>query len=396
VADPLHLRAEQEPALELALAEATRFLSTLDEDAVRDPDADSVADALAGPLPTEGSGAVDALRELADATPAATRSAGPRFFHFVIGGSTPAALAADWLASALDQNAGMWTSSPLATQLESVAVDWLKELFELPADWSGVLTTGATMANVVGLASARRWYGEQHGVDVEKQGLAAVPPLRVFSSGYIHVSAEKALAMLGIGTENVRRLMRDEAGRLDVDALERELAAVGGPTIVIATAGEVNAGGFDPIAQMADLAERHGAWLHVDGAFGLFARVTPEAASLAAGLDRAHSAIADGHKWLNVPYECGFAFVRDGRYQTGAFAAGAPYLTGSGERTMWSFLGPEMSRRARAFATWATLRAYGRSGYRAMVERHLALARRVAEQVEATPELELLAPVDPT
>ena len=394
MADPLDLRAEREPALELALAEATRFLATLDDGAVRDRDADSVADAIGGALPADGSGAVEALRELADALPAATRSAGPRFFHFVIGGATPAALAADWLTSALDQNAGLWTSSPLGGQLESVSIAWLKELFGLPTDWGGVLTTGATMANFVGLASARRWYGEQHGVDVEKQGLARLPPLPVFSSGYIHASAEKALAMLGIGTESVRRLTRDDAGRLDADALERELAAVGGPAILIGTAGEVNAGGFDPIAAMADLAERYGAWLHVDGAFGLFARVTPWAAPLAEGIDRAHSVIADGHKWLNVPYECGFAFVRDGRYQAGAFNAGAPYLTSRGDRPMWGFLGPEMSRRARAFATWATLRAYGRDGYRAMVERHLRLARRVAEQVEMTPELELLASVD--
>jgi glutamate/tyrosine decarboxylase-like PLP-dependent enzyme len=250
------------------------------------------------------------------------------------------------------------------------------------------------MANFVGLASARRWYGEHHGVDVEKDGLSRLPPVPVFSSGYIHASAEKAIAMLGIGTGRIRRLVRDDAGRLDEEALERELAASNGPAIVIATAGEVNAGGFDPIAAMADLAERYGAWLHVDGAFGLFARVTPEAAALAEGVERAHSVIADGHKWLNVPYECGFAFVREQRYQAGAFAAGAPYLTSPEARPMWAFLGPEMSRRSRAFATWATLRAYGRAGHRAMVERHLALARRVGEQVEAAPELELLAPVE--
>ena len=394
MADPLELRAEHEPALELALAEAKRFFATLTDGRVLEPEADEVADAIGGALPTEGSGALETLRELAAATPAATRSAGPRFFHFVIGGSTPAALAADWLASALDQNAGLWTSSPLAAQLESVALDWLKELFDLPAEWSAVLTTGATMANFVGLASARRWYGERHGIDVEEDGLSRLPPVPVFSSGYIHASAEKALAMLGIGTGGIRRLVRDDAGRLDERALEDELAALDGPSIVIATAGEVNAGGFDPIASMADLAERHGAWLHVDGAFGLFARVTPQAAPLADGVERAHSVIADGHKWLNVPYECGFAFVREQRYQAGAFAAGAPYLTSPEARPMWGFLGPEMSRRARALASWATLRAYGRAGYRAMVERHLALARRVGEQVEAAPELELLAPVD--
>jgi glutamate/tyrosine decarboxylase-like PLP-dependent enzyme len=391
VPDPLELRSEHEPALELALAEAKGFLATLDEGLVRDPRADEIADAIGGDLPENGEGALAALHELGDALPAATRSAGPRFFHFVIGGSTPAALAADWLASTLDQNAGLWTASPLGSQLERVAVEWLKELFELPTEWSGVLTTGATMANFTALAAARRWYGEEHGVDIERDGLAGLPPVPVLTSGYIHASTEKALAMLGIGTGNIRRFERDESGCVDLDALQRALADAG-PALVVATAGDVNTGDFDPVDEFAAIARRHRAWLHVDGAFGLFARLTPEAAPLAGGVEEADSVIADGHKWLNVPYECGFAFLREPRYQVEAFAAGAPYLI-TEDRPAWGFLGPEMSRRARAFATWATLRAYGRNGYRAMVERHLALARRVGEQVEAASELELLAPV---
>ncbi len=391
--DPLDLRREHELALDVALAEAKAFLATLDDGRVREPGSDEIAEAIGGPLPESGDGALVALQELHDALPAATRSAGPRFFHFVIGGSTPAALAADWLASTLDQNAGLWTATPLASQLEKVAVDWLKELFELPPEWSGVLTTGATMANFTALAAARRWYGERLGVDVERDGLAGLPPIPVLTSGYVHVSTERALAMLGVGTANIQRFARDDAGRLDRSALEAALAELGGkPAIVVGTAGEVNAGDFDPIDELADLAAEHDAWLHVDGAFGLFARTTPQAAALAAGVERADSVIADGHKWLNVPYECGFAFVREPRYHAGAFASGAPYLITEG-RPAWGFLGPEMSRRARSFATWATLRAYGRDGYRAMVERHLALARRVGEQVEAAPELELLAPV---
>jgi glutamate/tyrosine decarboxylase-like PLP-dependent enzyme len=393
VPDPLELRREHEPALELALAEARQFLATLDDGLVRERDADKIADALGGPLPEEGDGALEALRELAAARGAATRSAGPRFFHFIIGGATPAALAADWMASTLDQNAGLWTSSPLGSRLESVAIDWLKELFRLPAEWSGVLTTGATMANFVGLAAARRWFGERHGVDVEAAGMAGLPSIPVFGSGYVHASAEKALAMLGVGAQQIRRLQADATGRLDLPALEADLERLDGkPAILLATAGEVNAGDFDPVERMADLAGRFGAWLHVDGAFGLFARASASAAGLAAGVERADSVIADGHKWLNVPYECGFAFVSEPRYQAGAFAGSAPYLT-TEDRPAWGFLGPEMSRRARSFATWATLRAYGRTGYQAMVERHLALARRVGEQVEAAPELELLAPV---
>jgi glutamate/tyrosine decarboxylase-like PLP-dependent enzyme len=391
VPDPLELRSEHVPALELALEEARGFLGTLDDGLVREHDADAVADTLGGPLPDDGDGALEALQELRDALPAATRSAGPRFFHFVIGGSTPAALAADWVASTLDQNAGLWTASPLGSHLERVAVEWLKELFELPSEWSGVLTTGATMANFTALAAARRWYGERHGVDVEREGLASLPPIPVLSGGYIHVSTEKALAMLGIGTQNIRRFERDESGRVDLDALERTIVDAG-PALVVATAGDVNTGDFDPVGELAAIARRHGAWLHVDGAFGLFARLSPEAAALARGVEQADSVIADGHKWLNVPYECGFAFVSEPRYHVEAFSAGAPYLV-TEDRPAWAFLGPEMSRRARAFATWATLRAYGRNGYRAMVERHLALARRVGEQVDAAPELELLAPV---
>jgi glutamate/tyrosine decarboxylase-like PLP-dependent enzyme len=313
----------------------------------------------------------------------------------VIGGGTPAALAADWLASALDQPPGVWVASPLGARLEQVALAWLRDLFGLAGDWGGVLTTGATMANFTALAAARYWAGERHGIDVGGAGVSAMPALPVLTSGYFHVSAVKAVAMAGLGTDNVRRLTRDTAGRVDLAALERELRGLAGaPAIVWATAGDVDSGDFDPIDAMADLAAEHDAWLHVDGAFGLFARASMSLAPLAAGVERAQSVISDGHKWLNVPYDCGFAFVRDERYLAAAFGANAPYIPEATASTpSFAFLGPEMSRRARSFAVWATLRAYGRSGYRAMVERHCALARRVGVQVEASEHLELLAPV---
>jgi glutamate/tyrosine decarboxylase-like PLP-dependent enzyme len=391
VPDPLEGLAEVTPALELALDEARRYLGNLDGPVQPAGSLDALR-GVGGPLPDVGAGSLAAVRELAELShSAATRASGPRFFHFVTGGTTPAALAADWLASVTDQNGGIWESSPLAARLETVSLAWLRELFGLPSEWGGVLTTGATMANFTGLAAARRWWGEQHGVDVDDAGLAGLPPVPVLSSGYIHSSALKALAMLGIGRGNVHKLSRDRHGRLDLAALEEALE--GAPAIVVANAGEVNAGDFDPIDAMADLAKAHGAWLHVDGAFGLFARATPAAADLAAGVERADSVISDGHKWLNVPYDCGFAFVRDLSLLGRAFSLDAAYLPPPGdERPNYGFMGPESSRRARALAVWATLRAYGREGYRAMVERHLALTHRLAAAVEEAPELELLAP----
>jgi glutamate/tyrosine decarboxylase-like PLP-dependent enzyme len=316
-------------------------------------------------------------------------------FHFVTGGVTPAALGGDWLTSVLDQNAFSWVGTPLGSRLEVVAIRWLKELFDLPASWTGVLTTGATMANFTALTAARRWFGERHDVDVEQQGLAGLPPVPVLAGGYIHASIVKALGMLGIGNASVRRFERDAVGRLDVDALEQALGELGGaPSIVCLTAGEVNAGDFDPIVAVADLAERHGAWLHVDGAFGLFARVTPRAAALAAGVERADSVIADGHKWLNVPYDAGFAFVKDPALLPRAFGASADYLPSLDDpHPNLGYFGPEMSRRARALTVWASLRAYGRDGYRAMVERHLDLAQRLSSRVDAEPSLERLADV---
>jgi glutamate/tyrosine decarboxylase-like PLP-dependent enzyme len=248
-------------------------------------------------------------------------------FHFVTGGVTPAALGADWLTSVLDQNAFAWVNTPLASRLETISLAWLKDLFGLPADWGAILTSGATLANFSALAAARHWYGERQGADVEEAGLASLPPVPVLTGGHLHPSASKALTMLGIGRSQIRSFVADGTGRMDVDGLARALAGLGGtPAIVAVTAGEPNAADVDPIARVADLAEEHGAWLHVDGAFGLFGRVTPQTGDLLDGVDRAHSVIADGHKWLNVPYDCGFAFVRDGSLLPKAFAAGAAYL----------------------------------------------------------------------
>ena len=393
VTDPIEDRDALAEALRLVADEATRYLAEVDVSPVRPPGSGAPGASLAGALPEHGEGSLAAVRALIDGTwEGATRSAGPRFFHFVMGGGTPAALAAEWLTSAVDQIAFNWVSSPFAMRVEQISVDWLKELFGLPAAWSGVFTSGATTANFTGLAAARRWWALEHGVDVEEDGLAGLPPVPVLGGGYVHVSAVKALAMLGIGRSRVRTFPADTTGRLDVAALASALRSLdGAPAILLATAGDVNAGGFDPLEAMADLAERHNAWLHVDGAFGLFAAVSPTTSRLVRGVERAHSVVVDGHKWLNVPYDCGAAFVRDPAIHRGAFSASAAYLgSEDSDRPVFSNLSPEMSRRARALTVWATLRAYGRDGYRAMVERHLELARRLAEQVDGEPDLELV------
>jgi glutamate/tyrosine decarboxylase-like PLP-dependent enzyme len=383
--DPLDGSHELEEALELAVRAAREYLTELPSDHVQPPGSVEAVERLGGELPGAGDGALAALTELGRlGKEGATRSSGPRFLHFVIGGTTPAALAADWLASALDQNAAGWVASPLATQLELVAVDWLRQLFRLPPEFGGVLVTGGTMANFTCLAAARDWCAEH-----------ADGPIPVLTSGYVHASAVKSLALLGVGRQAVQKLTRDARGRLDVAGLRAALEGLDGkPAIVIANAGEVNAGDFDPIEEMAELAERHRAWLHVDGAFGLFARLSHRTAPLAAGAERASSVSSDGHKWLNVPHDCGFSFVREDRWIRDSFAEQADYLPPLDDpRPTLAYRTPEGSRRARALAVWATLRAYGADGYRAMVERHLDVASHLAARIDAEPDFERLAEV---
>ena len=301
--DPIDHLDHIDEALTLVHEATVRYITSLPDRPVRPPSAELIAPTLGGTLPEEGDGTLAAVRELIEAgTEAAIGSAGGRFFHFVVGGATPAALAAEWLTAALDQNTGMWAASPFGAGMEVVAIDWLKQLFALPASWGGVLVTGGTMANYVGLAAARRWWALQHDVDIDEDGWTGLPCLPVFGSGLIHASSVKALGMLGIGRRRVTTLTRDTVGRLDLEALESALGSLqGAPAVIVATAGEPNAGDFDPIGKIVELARAHNAWVHVDGAFGLFARLSPSTSLLVAGLEEADSAPSDGHRWLNVP-----------------------------------------------------------------------------------------------
>jgi glutamate/tyrosine decarboxylase-like PLP-dependent enzyme len=360
----------------------------------RDVDPEALAAALDEPLPEAGSDPAEALADWwRRAEPGIVASPGPRFFGFVNGGATPAALAGDWLASALDQNAGLWLGSPAAAETERVALRWLKELFGLPSAWAGAITTGGTMANLVGLAAARQWVAGRLGFDAAEDGLAGQAPIRVLSSSEIHASAIKALGVLGIGRKSLRKVAARD-GAVDPAALEAALAEIDVPVIVVGNAGEVNTGSFDALDALAALCAGHGpgAWLHVDAAFGLFAALAPERAYLLSGIERADSVAADAHKWLNVPYDCGFAFVRDKESLRASFRSSAAYL--AVDRPVWNPNShvPEGSRRFRALALWCALKAYGRAGIRAIVERGIANAAAFAAWVAAEDGLELMSP----
>lgn len=350
--------------------------------------------ALDEPLPESGMSPGAALADWAQrAAPGIVGSAGPRFFGFVIGGSTPAALGGDWLASALDQMTGMWSASPAAAQTEQVVLRWLKELFAIPETWGGAITSGGTMSNLAGLAAARQWASEQLGFDAANDGLAGHPAIAIVSSTEIHASARKALANLGLGRNTVRTVSAP-GGRIDLDELDRTLKTIDGPLIMIANAGEVNTGQFDDLNGIADrLAKRGNAWLHVDGAFGLFAAVSPALQHLTAGIERADSIASDAHKWLNVPYDCGFMFVRDQELLRRSFSSSGSYLAPvEGDGPDPAHGTPEMSRRFRALSMWCALKSAGREGYQELVERCVVNAAEFADFVAETEGLELMNP----
>ena len=352
----------------------------------------ALRDALGGALPADPIHCKDVIDALARAAePGLVTTTGPRYFGFVTGGALPATVAAEWLTAVWDQPAGLYVLSPAASVVEEVAAGWLIDLLGLPAGASVGFVTGCHMANFTALAAARHELLRRAGWDVEAEGLQGAPRLRVIVGDEVHVSVIGALRMLGIGSRQIERVAADGEGRMKPEALEAALAGAQGPTIVCAQAGNVNSGAFDPVDAIADLTSRHQAWLHVDGAFGLWAAASSALRHHVRGIDRADSCATDAHKWLNVPYDSGLVFTAHPAAHRAAMSLSAAYLVRSAEEPRepmdWT---PESSRRARGFAVYAALRSLGRSGVADLVDRCCRLARRFADRLQQEPTIQIL------
>jgi len=331
------------------------------------------------PLQNESIESASVLAELDEiGSPATVTSTGGRFFGFVVGGCLPAAMMANWLAGVWDQNAAYKVLSPVAVALEEIGLKWLISLFGLPSSAGAGFVTGATMANFSGLAAARHALLAQEGWEVEAKGLFGAPPITVIVGEEVHVSVLKALSMLGLGRDRVVRVPVDRQGRMRADALPQ----ISGPTIVCIQAGNVNTGAFDPAEEICRTAKESGAWVHVDGAFGLWALATPGRAHLARGIQDADSWATDAHKWLNVPHDSGIVFVREPKHLRTAMAASAAYLIEGDGRDPCHYV-PEFSRRGRGIEIWAALRSLGRSGLAEQIERTCNYASQFAKGLRA-------------
>ena len=350
-------------------------------------------EALGGPLPAGPADPTTVVCDLArQAEPGLTSMGSGRYFGFVIGGALPAALAADWLVSAWDQNAGLALPTPATTAIEEISGTWLKDVLRLPPDASFAFVTGCQTAHLTALAVARGAVLDRHGWDIAKGGLQGAPPLRVVAGEKRHVTVDRALRMLGVGERQVTRVPADGQGRVLVAALGDAVANGDGPTIVCAQAGEVNTGSFEDFHAIADICEKHGAWMHVDGAFGLWAAASPRFRHLVDGVERADSWATDGHKWLNVPYDCGIAFCAHPAAHRAAMGASASYLVQVDEaegREPMAYT-PEFSRRARSVPVYAALRQLGRSGVAGLVERCCDAATALAEGFARIPGCSVL------
>ena len=342
------------------------------------------------PVPEQGAAAKDVIAELiANAEAGLAAMIGPRFFGWVIGATEPAGVAADWLTSAWGQNTGNALATPAASAVEEVTGRWLLELMDLPRESSVGFVTGATMANFTCLAAARGEVLARVGWDVESQGLFGAPPINVVLGAEAHSTVFSALKYLGLGAKRVISVATDADGLMRPQAFAEAMASLEGPTIAIAQAGHINSGGFDRFSEIAPIAKAKGAWLHVDGAFGLWARASLDRAHLARGVELADSWGTDGHKWLQTPHDSGYAIVRHPQAHRRAMLIAASYLPEGEYRHPADYV-PELSRRARGFATWAMIKALGREGVAQMVTRHCAQARRFADKLAASPDIEIM------
>ncbi|BBY16040.1 pyridoxal phosphate-dependent decarboxylase family protein [Mycolicibacterium litorale] len=373
--------------LQAAVRHAETYLAGLGQRpvAARATAAD-VVERLGGPVPAHGTDPAEVVDALAaGADPGLVASAGPRHFGFVVGGALPAALAADWLVSAWDQCAAFHALSPAGAAIEEIASAWVVDLLGLPRTASVGFVTGGQGANTTCLAAARHAVLAAAGWDVERDGLIGAPPLRVLCGEQAHATIHTALRLLGLGADTAIRIPADAQGRMDPDALGRTLADGSGPAIVCAQAGNVATGAFDAFEPLADACAAHGAWLHVDGAFGLWAAAAPATRHLTRGVERADSWAVDAHKWLNVPYDCAAAIVAHPDAHRAAMSLTGPYLVADqGQRDNTTYV-PESSRRARAVPVYAAIRSLGRTGVADMVERNCAQARRMAAHLGTIP-----------
>ena len=366
--------------LQQAALSAADYLQTLDNRPVAPkPEAVAALHALRGALPEASTDPAEVVRLLSEfGGPATVAVSGGRFFGFVIGGCLPAAMAASWLVTAWDQNAGLWATSSIAADLEDTAVEWARELLGLPEGTDGGVVTGATVANFTALAAARHHLLERAGWDVEADGLFGAPELQVVIGEEAHPSLTKSLAMLGLGKKRVVRVPVDKQGRMRADALPH----LDERTIVCLQAGNVNTGAFDPASAICPQARAAGAWIHVDGAFGLWAAASPKFSHLVKGYELADSWATDAHKWPNLGYDCGLAFVRDGVALRASMSVRAAYLERTENREPCDYT-PELSRRARGIELWAGLRQLGKAGMAEIVERTCAHAQRFAAGLKA-------------
>ncbi len=351
---------------------------------------------FASPLPEEGTSDTAVIEELAELGEAGLMQiTHPRFFGWVMGGSSPVSVAADWLASAWGQNAAVHTSSPTAAAIEETVAGWLLDILDLPRESSVGFVTGATLGSFTALAAARNVLLSRVGWDCEADGLFGAPEIDVFVGDDVHTSILSALRYLGFGAKRVVRVDTDDQGRMSCSDLFQKCAARAGPKLIIAQAGQINTGAFDPFEGLSEIARQFGAWLHIDGAFGLWARADPDLRHLTRGIEHADSWVLDGHKWLQVPFDCGYAIVRDGEALQKGMAITASYLPTqtNGDRAP-SHLVPELSRRARGLPTWAALKSLGRTGVIEMVRRHCSLARQIAADLATTPGVKVMNNVE--